>query len=149
VRLREPFTFFVDRSLGGKFVVNALREAGENVIAHSERFAAETDDVVWLSEAASERWVVLTKDTTIRRNELERGALSAGHLASFMLASSNLTGAEMAEAFVRAIPRMKKVLRRFHVPFIASVPRPARSRFCTIGTASSRAASASSSLGSP
>ena len=38
-----------------------------------------------------------------------------------MLARGDVNGEVMANAFVAALPRMKKALRRFDVPFIASV----------------------------
>jgi hypothetical protein len=38
-RLPEPFTFFADRSLGRRVVVEALRAAGETVVAHDDMLA--------------------------------------------------------------------------------------------------------------
>jgi hypothetical protein len=37
-------TFFVDRSLGGRMVPAALRDAGFEVVAHDDIFTPETDD---------------------------------------------------------------------------------------------------------
>jgi hypothetical protein len=34
----EPIIFFIDRPLGGKFVPNALRQAGAQVEVHHEHF---------------------------------------------------------------------------------------------------------------
>ena len=45
MRLPEPYTFFVDRALGGKVVAVALRTAGEQVKAHDDLFPQDTDDV--------------------------------------------------------------------------------------------------------
>jgi hypothetical protein len=71
VKLPELFVYFVDRSLGGRIVVDALRAAGETAHAHDEHFAADTPDADWLSEVGKRGWVVLTKDKEIRRNQLE------------------------------------------------------------------------------
>lgn len=44
-------------------------------------------------------------------------------VALFALASGNLRGEEMAQAFVRALPRMRQFLAKYHPPFIARVTR--------------------------
>jgi PIN like domain len=121
VRLREPFTFFVDRSLGGHVIVDALRAAGESVRAHDVHFFQDTTDREWLTEVGRKGWVVLTKDARIRTNELERESLLTARVAAFMLGRGDVSGPRMAEAFVQALPRMKKVLRRYDVPIIAAV----------------------------
>ena len=121
MRLLEPYVLFVDRSLGGRVVADALRVAGEDVRAHDDLFAQDTDDEVWLADVGKRGWVVLTKDVLIRRDSLQRRALLAANVAAFVLARGDVTGSVMAGAFVAALPRMKKALRRFDVPFIASV----------------------------
>jgi len=80
-RLPEPWTFFVDRSLGGKVVADALRAAGEAVEVHDDHFAADAADQTWLAEIGMRAWVVLSKDDRIRRNPVEREALLPGRLA--------------------------------------------------------------------
>lgn len=118
---REPFTFFVDRSLGSVTVAKALRGLGEEVRAHDDLFPQDTDDVVYLREVGESGWVLLTKDKNIRRNELERAALIGNGVAAFVLTGGNLTGTQMAEAFVVALPRIKRALLRFEPPFVATV----------------------------
>jgi hypothetical protein len=61
VKLVEPYTFFVDRSLGGAFVAGALREAGHAVVAHDDEFEADARDVEWLQAVGKRGWVVLTR----------------------------------------------------------------------------------------
>jgi hypothetical protein len=121
VRLAEPYTFFVDRSLGSEFVPAALRCENERVIVHDEHFRdQDTRDVVWLGEAGKKGWVALTKDARVRTNVLERTALLSARVAAFMLGRGDLRGADMARAFVLALPRMKKVLRRSELPLKGS-----------------------------
>lgn len=43
--------YFVDRSLGGKFVATALRAAGAEVVVHDDVFPQNATDVEWLAEA--------------------------------------------------------------------------------------------------
>lgn len=121
MRLLEPFVFFVDRSLGARVVADGLRRCGETVHAHDDLFAQDTDDEVWLPVVGEKNWVVLTKDVRIRRDSLPRRALLRANVAAFVLARGDVSGSVMAAAFVAALPPMKKALRRFHLPFIASV----------------------------
>ncbi|TMA29616.1 MAG: hypothetical protein E6J78_02420 [Deltaproteobacteria bacterium] len=116
----EPFTWFVDRSLGWKIVL-ALRTAGFQVEEHAAHFAADAPDAEWLSEAGRRGWVVLTKDKAIRRNALEHVAIVAAEVACFSLGHGNLKSEQMAQAFVAARSRMEKALRRYDPPMTASV----------------------------
>lgn len=121
MRLAEPFTFFIDRSLGSGIVPSALRACGEAVVVHDDHFGEDTTDVAWLAEAGRRGWVVLTKDARIRTNALERGELLSAGVAAFMLGRGDLRGTEMARAFTTAMPRMKTVLRRWDLAMIAVV----------------------------
>jgi len=82
VKPPEPFTWFIDRSLGTKIVVD-LRAAGFHVEEHSAHFANDAPDVEWLGEAGRRGWVVLTKDKAVRRNALELAAILASGVACF------------------------------------------------------------------
>jgi hypothetical protein len=121
VRLAEPFTFFVDRSLGGAFVAAAIREGGHPIVVHDDEFKPDARDVDWLRTVGARGWVVLTKDARIRTNALERGALLSSNVAAFILGQGDMTGPQMASVFVTALPRMKKVLRRWDLPIVATV----------------------------
>lgn len=120
-RLPEPWTFFVDRSLGGRVVADALRGTGEAVEIHDDHFAPDGPDQNWLGEVGANAWVVLSKDDRIRRNPVEHEALLAAGVAAFFLGRSDLRGEQMASAFIAALPAMRKALRRFAVPFIAGI----------------------------
>ncbi len=121
VKLPEPYTFFVDRSLGRGIVVYTLRAAGEFVHAHDDHFAQNTPDAEWLIEVGRRGWVVLTKDKNIRSNQLEHVALVRANVACFMLGRGDLQAAAMGKIFVDALPIIKRVMRRFEVPVAASL----------------------------
>jgi hypothetical protein len=121
VKLAEPFTFFVDRSLGGAFVTGALRDVRQAVVAHDDEFEPDARDVDWLRAVGKRGWVVLTKDARIRTNALERETLRSANVAAFMLGRGDMKGPQMAAAFIAALPRMVKVLRRWNVPIVATV----------------------------
>ena len=84
----EPFTWFIDRSLGRKIAVD-LRAAGFQVEEHSAHFANDAPDAEWLAKAGRRGWVVLTKDKAVRRNVLELAAILAGDVACFSLGHGN------------------------------------------------------------
>jgi hypothetical protein len=122
-RLPERPTLFLDASQGGRIAAEALRARGATVVTHAELFAEATQDDVWLQEAGRQDWFVLSKDTRIRYRQNEIQALHRHHVGAFVLASGNLTGAEMAEAVTRALPRIYRIARRTPRPFVARVTR--------------------------
>ncbi len=115
--------FFVDRSLGRKHVGPALRNIGEIVELHDDHFKQDTVDEEWLAEVGRRGWVVLSNDDRIRFRDIERQALIDNHVAAFILTSMNIKGSEMANAFVLALPKIKKILKKIEKPFIATVSR--------------------------
>jgi hypothetical protein len=67
--------------------------------------------------------VVLTKDHHIRTRQNELVALLSANVAAFVLTAADLTGPEMAEAFVRALPKMRRTLIGQPRPFVARISR--------------------------
>ena len=118
----EP-TFFIDRSLGCIQVPEAFRQAGIDFIPHHALFQADAKDEEWLSKAGEKGWVVLTKDDKIRYRPLERMALMGAGVAAFILSARNIKAAEMASIFIRALPKIKRLLKKTKRPFIARVTR--------------------------
>ncbi len=59
----------------------------------------------------------------LRYRETEIAALLAAKVRAFVLTSGNLRGDEMAEAFVKALPRMQRLLKKMKGPFVARVTR--------------------------
>lgn len=104
-------------------MAQALREVGETVEIHDDHFAPDAKDEVWLTEVGSRAWIVLTKDDRIRYRVTERTALASAKVRAFVLTSSQLLGTEMATAFVKALPRMKRLIANHSPPFIGRVSR--------------------------
>lgn len=73
----EPFTFFVDRSLGRVIVPEALRKIGLTVEVHADHFEHDAPDTAWLQKCGEEGWIVLAKDKAIKKNSI--GAASHIH----------------------------------------------------------------------
>ena len=119
----EPLVFFIDRSLGRKIVAQALREIGETVEIHDDHFAPDAKDEDWLFEVGKRGWIVLTKDDRIRYRVTERTAIASAKVRAFVLTSTQLQGTEMAAAFIKALPRIKRIVASNAPPFIARVSR--------------------------
>jgi hypothetical protein len=120
----ERLIFFVDRSLGRKVIPAALRAAGEEVRTHDDHFPPDAKDELWLAEVGKSAWVVLTKDKHIRYRASEIQTLRAANVRAFVLASrGDLTGAEVSQIFLKALPAIKRLCERTAPPFIALVDR--------------------------
>lgn len=121
----DPIVFYIDRCLGRK-LARTLQEQGLTIALHDDHFPQNALDVEWLPEVGQRGWVVLTKDARISRNTIERLSVASHNIRMFALTSQNLTGEEMANAFVAAIDRIYKHLRQYDAPFIAKVYRDGR-----------------------
>lgn len=119
----QSITFFIDRCLGSKSIVETLRKAGITVEIHDEHFDKGAQDVDWLPEVGKKGWVVLTKDDRISKNHLERIAAARSQVKMFVLASQNLQGKDMAAIFLKAIVPMQEFVRKHPAPFIAKIYR--------------------------
>ena len=115
--------FFIDRSLGRKYVALALRAAGATVEVHDDHFPQDTPDVDWLKEVGRRGWVVLSKDVRIRRNHIERAALEAAKVRAFFLTQQDITGPEMARLFTSVLPGMTNRAVAQPAPFIYTISR--------------------------
>jgi predicted nuclease of predicted toxin-antitoxin system len=120
----EALVFFVDRSLGRRIVPDALRDAGARVELHDDHFPQDAQDQVWLAEAGKRAWIVLTKDKHLRYRAVETNALMSAEVRAFVLtARGDLSGAEIGEIFVKALPAMRKLCAMDSRPFVAHVSR--------------------------
>lgn len=122
----QEIRFFIDRCLGSKRIVTALKSSGIAVEIHDDHFAKDAQDVDWLPEVGKRGWVILTKDARIGKNHLERMAVTNAGISMFTLASQNLSGQEMADIFLKSITKMQEFVRQHPAPFIAKVYRNGR-----------------------
>lgn len=118
--LPEP-TLFLDECLGARLIPQRLRDEGIQVEVLVDHFAAGTADDVWLPVVGQRGWVVVTKDAEIRRRTNEMAALRSAGVAAFILRGKNMTGQDMAEAIAKGHPRIRKLLRKFEPPFLATI----------------------------
>lgn len=66
---------------------------------------------------------MLTKDQRLRYRPIELAALRRAGARVFILTAGNLIGADIAKAFVAALPNMTRLLRENAGPFVARVHR--------------------------
>jgi hypothetical protein len=115
--------FFVDRSLGKHVVPDALRAAGAHVKVHDDHFPQDALDEVWLPAVGQSGWAVLTSGDRIRYRQAEKSAATAAGVALFIFTGRRMRAAAIADAIVRALPRMTRLLEMERRPFIAKVSR--------------------------
>lgn len=121
----QSITFFIDRCLGNRRIVETLRTAGLTIEIHDEHFGKGAQDTEWLPEVGKRGWVVLTKDGKISNNLLERIAVARAQVKMFIFASQSVSGADMAAIFLKAIVPMQEFVRNNPAPFIAKIYRDA------------------------
>ncbi len=100
----SPPEFFLDRSLGGHDVAEALRQAGWIIRTHGEVYGdrdQSVEDIEWLERCGREDWAALTMDRRIRYRPAEIAAVRRHRVKAFALTSGNLTATEQAERFLR------------------------------------------------
>jgi hypothetical protein len=99
----------------------ALRNAGLRVEVLTDHFPPNAPDAEWLPTVGQRGWVILTKERQIRNNQVEIVKLFESGAPCFSLTSADMTGAEMALAFIAAVPDVCRFLRKFTPPFVATI----------------------------
>jgi predicted nuclease of predicted toxin-antitoxin system len=129
---QRDLVFFIDKCLGRYDVANALRAEGERVEILTDHFPQDAEDSLWLPAVGQNGWIVLSKDKRLRHNYIELTKLLESGTHSFLLTSGNFTGAEMAQAFVEALPAMKALVAKFQPPCVSTVAKSGAVKlFCT------------------
>lgn len=113
--------FFVDRSLGSRFVPEALRAVGAQVEIHDAHFVPDAEDTEWLTTVGARGWVVLSKDEAIRRRSHEIEALRQANVRAFLLTSAKLNGEQMAALFSRLALKMARLAVNTPAPFVFAI----------------------------
>lgn len=115
--------FFVDRSLGSKYVPEALQEVGAHVEIHAKYFPDEAEDADWLADVGRRGWVVLTKDDRIRYRPHEIAAIERAGVRAFVLTTARMKGAEMAALFAKLAVKLARLAINTPAPFVFTLNR--------------------------
>jgi len=119
----DPFVVLVDRSLGKQIIAASLRDAGFQVEVHDDHFSPDARDEEWLADVGSKGWVILTKDKRIKYRALELAAAVAARAKVFSLTAGSVQGRDMADIFLKAMPRIKRYVAENNPPYIVRVSK--------------------------
>ena len=114
--------FFTDRDLGSRFP-EILAAAGLTVERHRDHFAHDCADEVWLETIGQRGWVALTHNRRIRYQPNELDAV-VRHKVALPVIVGDAPYPDLANAFVKTLPRVQRFLAKNNPPFIGKVYRP-------------------------
>lgn len=105
-------------------MADVLRKAGLNVEIHDDHFPQNAQDPEWLTAAGRKNWIVVTRDERIRYRVAERQAIRRAKVRAFVLAAQGDLRADMlAEIFLKAMPKVRRMVKQQKPPFIAKISR--------------------------
>ena len=61
----DPFTLYLDQSLGNRIIAGRLRAVGARVEIHVAHLAPDAADDEWIALVGRNGWLALTKDTFV------------------------------------------------------------------------------------
>jgi hypothetical protein len=105
----------------GRAIGRRLEAEGLRIELHDDHFPQGTPDADWLPVVGRRGWIVLTKDTRIRHRPAEKYALLGAGVRAFAFTSGSLSGAQMSDAIVKALPKMLALLASQQGAFVARI----------------------------
>lgn len=123
--LPDPLIFFLDRAIGKRFVAEALSNPDLNIKVEvlDDYFEPNTTDEEWLKFVVKKGWIVFTKDKKIRYRDAVVEIVKKVKIRIFILSRGNLSGHEMAQIIINALPAIKKLIFKHPPPFIVGITR--------------------------
>jgi len=109
--------------LGQKVIAQKLGQSGVVVEIHDDHFPQNAQDEDWISEVGKRGWVVLTKDDRIRYRPAALDAYRRHNVRVFIFGTGEMKAQEMADAFVKALPKICRFAVRKTAPFFARISR--------------------------
>lgn len=101
-----------------------LRAAGLTIEVHDDHFPQNAKDAEWLLVAGRNEWVVITRDERIRYRTAEQQAIRRAKVRAFVLVvRGDLRVEELADIFLKAIPKIRAMAVKQKPPFIAKIWR--------------------------
>lgn len=98
-----------------------LRNAGFTIKIHDDIFSPNENDSVWLEKCSQKRWIVITPDTNIIKDQVSMRTIGANRGRVFFLSSNNSTSEVWANALIGAYTDIMKTIRNYDAPFIARI----------------------------
>jgi len=121
----EKLTFFLDRALGKRFIVQGLSQHNPEIAVEvlDDHFEPNASDEEWLRFIGQKGWIAITKDKRIRYRTPALEVIREEKVKLFMYNKGNLTGQQMVEILVKAIPRIKTFIAKHEPPFIVTMTK--------------------------
>lgn len=114
-------TYFIDRDLG-RGVPRALQQVRDDVIYLEQRYAHDTPDEEWLSQAGREGWIVITRNRKISTNPAQQRAVRDHGVRCFCLVQKRpLTKWQMLTRLVRSWDAMEAAVDTRPAPFMIGI----------------------------
>jgi predicted nuclease of predicted toxin-antitoxin system len=105
-------------------MAGALRNAGLKVEIHDDHFSQNAQDPEWLTAAGKNNWIVVTRDERLRYRVAEKQAIRSAKVQAFVLAAQGDLRAELlAEILLKAVPKIRRIVKEQKPPFIAKISR--------------------------
>lgn len=122
---REQITFFLDRALGKRFIVQALSKHNPEIKVKvlDDYFESNVVDEEWLRFVGQKGWIAITKDKRIRYRTPALEIIREEKVKLFIFTKGNLTGQQMGEILIKAIPKIKTFLAKYKPPFIVTMTK--------------------------
>jgi hypothetical protein len=101
-----------------------LRAACLKVEVHDDHLPQNATDPEWLTLAGKNCWIVVTRDERIRYRVAEKQAIRRAKVRAFVIvAHGHLRIEEIAEIFLKALPKIESIAAQEKPPFIAKLWR--------------------------
>jgi len=104
-------------------IAGRLRQRGVQIEIHDDHFPQNAQDEDWISEVGKRGWVVLTKDDRIRYRPAALDAYRRHKVRVFVFGSGEMKAQEMADAFVKALPKISRFALTKTAPFFARIAK--------------------------
>jgi hypothetical protein len=91
---------------------------------HVDHFRQDALDPEWLTAVGQKNWIVVTRDERIRYRVAEKQAIRRANVRAFVLAAQGDLRADMlAQNFLKALPKIRRIVEKQMPPFIAKIAR--------------------------
>lgn len=116
---------FLDRAIGKRVVANALTNVNPMIKVEllDDHFAANAPDEDWLKFVGRKGWIAITKDKRIRYRTPALEVIKEERVKLFVFSKGNLSGQEMAQILINAIPKIEILVSKINPPFIITITR--------------------------
>lgn len=109
---------FIDRSIPVS-IAESLKCVRGDIIWLDDYFPANTPDVTWLETAGQKQWLVITRDSRIRKRPNELEMIREAEVGAFVLAQTQTpTRWEYLQIIACTLDHMEKLFHETPRPFV-------------------------------